>query len=107
LLDNKKISSNSIKFKDCVLSKYNSVVEKTSSFFKRNITVPDISSIITALGIESFQISLLSILFFMAGLILFLYGLIGGHIYQYIMAFFFLAPGFILEDLKKEYLSRK
>lgn len=46
---------------------------------------------------EELSIYLLSILFTMSGFLLFIYGLFMKQLYQFIMGFIFLIPGFILD----------
>jgi len=48
---------------------------------------------------EKSLIFLLSVLLMTSGFILFIYGLISGQLYQFVMAFFFLVPGLILDNV--------
>jgi hypothetical protein len=99
LLDNELVTLDSANSENVVSNEYNSSAE--------HISVTEIYSQFFNSGVENLQVSLLSTLFMISGLILFIYGLFGGHTYQYVMAFFFLAPGFILDDVKEQYLFRK
>lgn len=56
---------------------------------------------------EESSILLLSVLLMVSGLILFIYGLISGQLYQFIMAFFFLIPGLILDDARQQQLCAR
>jgi hypothetical protein len=42
-----------------------------------------------------------------SGLILFIYGLISGQIYQFVMAFFFMVPGLVLDDVRQQQLAAR
>lgn len=52
-------------------------------------------------------IFLLSILLMASGLILFIYGLVSRQLYQFIMAFFFLVTGLILDDARQQQLAAR
>lgn len=56
---------------------------------------------------EESSIFLLSILLMASGLILFIYGLVSGQLYQFVMAFFFLVPGLILDDARQQQLAAR
>lgn len=56
---------------------------------------------------EESSIFLLSVLLMASGLILFIYGLISGQLYQFIMAFFFLVPGLVLDDARQQQLCAR
>ena len=51
---------------------------------------------------EESLIFLLSVLLMTSGLILFIYGIISGQLYQFIMAFFFLVPGLVMDDARQQ-----
>lgn len=53
---------------------------------------------------ENSFVFLLSVLLMASGLMLFIYGLISGQLYQFIMAFFFLVPGLVLDDARQQQL---
>jgi hypothetical protein len=55
---------------------------------------------------EESSVFLLSVLLMASGLILFIYGLISGQLYQYVMAFFFLVPGLVLDDARQQLAAR-
>lgn len=59
------------------------------------------------LGIEELLIYLLGVLFMMSGLLLFIYGLFMGYLYQFIMGFIFLIPGFILDCMRESTTAGK
>jgi hypothetical protein len=54
---------------------------------------------VSNLGVEELQIYFLSVLFMMSGFLLFIYGLFREHLYQFVMGFIFLIPGFILDNI--------
>lgn len=56
---------------------------------------------------EESSVFLLSILLMASGLILFIYGLISGKPYQFIMAFFFLVPGLVLDDVRQQQMCER
>ncbi|MGB9939271.1 hypothetical protein [Methanosarcina sp.] len=56
---------------------------------------------------EESSIFLLSVLLMASGLILFIYGLISGQLYQFVMAFFFLVPGLVLDDARQQQLAAR
>lgn len=59
----------------------------------------DAFSGVSNLGVEELQIYFLSVLFMMAGFLLFIYGLFMEYLYQFVMGFIFLIPGFILDNI--------
>lgn len=56
---------------------------------------------------EESSIFLFSVLLMASGLILFIYGLISGQIYQFVMAFFFMVPGLVLDDVRQQQLAAR
>lgn len=107
LLDSELVSSNSINSQNVGLNNIEPCTEKACNSSAEKIFLTEIFSQLFNSGIEELQVSLLSVLFMMSGFILFIYGLFGGHPYQFVMAFFFLASGFILDDVREQYLLRK
>jgi|GEM_PF-605705 len=107
LLDSELVSSKSINFQNVGSNDCKPCTEKACNSSAEKLSITEIFSQFFSSGIEGLQVSLLSVLFMMSGLILFICGLFGGHLYQFVMAFFFLASGFILDDVREQYLLRK
>jgi len=56
---------------------------------------------IKRISIKSSLIYLLNVLFSLLGLLLFIYGLFGKHLLQFIISFVFLAPGLVLDNARE------
>jgi hypothetical protein len=63
--------------------------------------ITDLFSKISGSKIEELPIYLLSVLFMMSGLLLFICGLFLMQLYQFIMGFVFLTSGFVLDNINK------
>ena len=77
----------------------NPVSNFNTSYAEKNVrNTCNIFSEISNMGVEELSIYLLTILFMMSGFLLFIYGLLRGQIYQFVMGFIFLISGFILDN---------
>ena len=105
LLDNESVSSTSINSESIASSNCLKQCNCTPGA-ERNSLDKICYPLFNSSGEESL-IFLLSVLLMASGLILFIYGLISGQLYQFVMAFFFLVPGLVLDDARQQKLCAR
>lgn len=99
LVSSNSISSQSIVSGNCIVS------SNCTPGAERHSPEEIIYQLFNSSGQES-SIFLLSVLLMASGLILFIYGIISGQLYQFVMAFFFLVPGLVLDDARQQLATR-
>ena len=104
-MESGSVSSNSINSGDIVSGNCIDSGNYTSGA-RRHLSGEIFYHLFSSKDVES-SIFLLSVLLMTSGLILFIYGLISEQLYQFIMAFFFLVPGLVLDDAKQQQLCAR
>jgi len=105
LVDSESVSSNSINSGDIVSG--NSIHSGNYTSGARRHLSGEIFYHFFNLNHEESSIFLLCVLLMTSGLILFIYGFISGQLYQFIMAFFFLVSGLVLDDTRQQQLCAR
>lgn len=105
LIDSESVSSNSVNSGNTASG--NCIYSGNYTGGSRRYLSGEIFYHLYNLNNEESSIFLLSVLLMTSGLILFIYGLISGQLYQFIMAFFFLVPGLVLDDARQQQLCAR
>jgi hypothetical protein len=106
-VDSESVSSNSINSGDIVSGNSIDSGNYTDTGGARRHLFSEIFYHFFNLNHEESSIFLLCVLLMTSGLILFIYGFISGQLYQFIMAFFFLVSGLVLDDARQQQLCAR